>query len=279
MAGKSVARKRVTRKTDGARGSRTTKRGWRRTPDGSRKVTKVVPTRAVSGKLDKVIADCRRLLSGADREEASAKFKVGEKVNEVSADKAYGDGAVEALAKKVGRSPQAIYKWAKVAKTWSLPQINGWLGRVGQHGFKLRFSHLLALLASPKEVEELVTKCLDDELSVRDLAEHLKLKSKRSRTSYHEDPQAWLSHCSKRATTIATSLKEMDAQASVFVRQVPAHDRGRLGAFLVDLKEMVAIASALIRRLDGDPVEASLSLPPSVVAQQTPPADTKILAT
>jgi hypothetical protein len=77
----------------------------------------------------------------------------------------YGDGAVRLLAAAVGETTPSLYRFAKVAETWSRAEARQAFAQ------GVTWSHLVALVwhAEPKDRASWLVRIKREDLSVRDL--------------------------------------------------------------------------------------------------------------
>ena len=114
----------------------------------------------------------RGLLARAVREELLARFHIGALLGVIKrAPGTYGEHAIERLAAELGMAPPTLYRYATVADTWSLAEIQAQSTRLGRFGEPLSWSHLVALtkVTKPASRRALVDECLAKAWSVRNL--------------------------------------------------------------------------------------------------------------
>jgi hypothetical protein len=118
----------------------------------------------------------RRLLAEAVREDARARHRLGVFLCRVrGAPELYGRGAIDRIARDLEVGADTLYRCAAVADNWSADALEALLTRTGRHGDPLSWSHLVTLtkIASSTQRALAIEKCLDDDLSVRDLVRYI----------------------------------------------------------------------------------------------------------
>jgi hypothetical protein len=84
----------------------------------------------------------------------------------------YGEGAVTVVARKLGEDVPTLYRYAGVAESWSLPEVESMLARRGVDGRSPSWSHLVTLTpVKAQDVRrELFEQVVRDRLSVAELS-------------------------------------------------------------------------------------------------------------
>lgn len=110
-----------------------------------------------------------------------ARCEIGSTIEKVKNTKTYGKNAVELLAKKLGRSPKTLYKYAEVTKAWGKHELEALLKRKNRHGEPVSWSHLTALRnVEADERDRLIELALADGLSVREMTAYREKKENAS---------------------------------------------------------------------------------------------------
>lgn len=129
---------------------------------------------AKNGALAKVYERLLKIVAETTLEEARRRYDIGRLVRQVMEDeKKYGKRSVETLATLLRFDKSTLRDYASVAKTWNTNEFNAVLRRKTAAGLGLRFSHLvvLAQVADGRRREALITRTLEESLTVRQLKE------------------------------------------------------------------------------------------------------------
>jgi hypothetical protein len=114
----------------------------------------------------------RSLLAQAVRDEVLARYHVGSLLVVIKrAPQTYGEHAIERLAGELAMAPPTLYRYATVAESWTLLEIQAQSTRVGRFGEPLSWSHLVTLtkVANASTRRVLVDECLAKGWPVRKL--------------------------------------------------------------------------------------------------------------
>ncbi|MDC0749998.1 hypothetical protein [Polyangium mundeleinium] len=114
----------------------------------------------------------RKALAELGPRDTRARYKLGELVKDAKADAGkYGKKAVAQIAASLGYDEKTLYRYAQVAKAWSLDELNELLKRSSVTDMPISFSHLLeiALLEDKRKSKKYINQVLKEGLSVREL--------------------------------------------------------------------------------------------------------------
>ena len=131
---------------------------------------------ALPGRLRGVCERIRSLLATATAADVDTRYRVGRMLLQVKrAPGSYGAGAVETLARELGRDAATLYRYALVPELWSAREMKLLLARRTPAGEPLSWSHLveLARVESGTLRDQLTEVALRDGLSVRDLVRRI----------------------------------------------------------------------------------------------------------
>ena len=131
---------------------------------------------ALPGRLRGVCERIRSLLATATAADVDTRYRVGRMLLQVKrAPGSYGAGAVETLARELGRDAATLYRYALVPELWSAREMKLLVARRTPAGEPLSWSHLveLARVESDPLREQLTELALRDGLSVRELVRRI----------------------------------------------------------------------------------------------------------
>jgi len=118
--------------------------------------------------------EIRALFAQAVRDELHTRYRAGALLSVVKRTPlAYGEGAVERIAAELGMAVATLYRYATVAESWSLAEIEDQSRRTNRFGEPLSWSHLVALTRVPNPVSRraLAAQCLAEGWPVRRLTQ------------------------------------------------------------------------------------------------------------
>jgi hypothetical protein len=241
--------------------------------------SKKVPKNGMNADLHEKCEALRGLVTTTDLASLKARREIGKHVLEVEqgADK-YGEGAVEKLARALGRDADTLYDCAHVFVLLENKKLGALAERHPVRGTALSFSHWVALVeADAKDREELAREARANGWSVRTL----KAKVHPERKDAGQDAAARVSDA------LTTSKKRLDRDLKVVVSELKAgnvsEERRKVARQLIDrLGEVRDAANQGIADLKGalDPTPSDLEekaplsadAPDSVPQSPTPPS-------
>jgi hypothetical protein len=144
------------------------------------KLAKTKPAKAMtSAKTDTVLKaeleptceQLRKLFAGVDRSDSIGRYEIGALVRDVKANTAYGKRGVRALAADLEIDASVLYAHATVATVWTTTtEFRKIASQATKKKNALSFSHLIELAQAADEHRDgLITRTIDEDLSVRDL--------------------------------------------------------------------------------------------------------------
>ena len=120
--------------------------------------------------LKQQCVEINKLLVRADQQSAWRYFEVGNRVAKIMAQEAkYGRGAISRLATATGKTQGWLYDTAKVASSFDQEQFGELLAMRNCHDNCLTFSHVVVLAGAGKRGGVLLSKTLENGLSVREM--------------------------------------------------------------------------------------------------------------
>lgn len=126
----------------------------------------------MSPELRRACKQVQELLRSSDGRDALDRHAIGCVIRNVCAQEhTYGQGAVEKIARAVGRDVDTLYQYAHVAEAWSEAEIAQLMERKSTLGVPLSFSHLVALakVRRNRELFDTMTEHAFTGISVRKL--------------------------------------------------------------------------------------------------------------
>ena len=112
--------------------------------------------------------EARELLVAADRSDVLARYKIGLIIYSVMDESKYGEGGVERMEAELGLKQKVLYKYGKVAATWTEPEFKAEMKRTNAKGLPLTWSHYeqLARVQDGRKLNGFITRALKEFLSV-----------------------------------------------------------------------------------------------------------------
>ncbi|WP_170229371.1 DUF1016 N-terminal domain-containing protein [Polyangium fumosum] len=130
----------------------------------------------------------RKALAKAGPQDTRARYQLGELVKDAMTDEEkYGKKAVAQIAVSLGYDEKTLYRYAQVAKAWSLDELNELLKRSSKTDIPIGFSHLLEIagIDDKRKRKKYVNQVLKEGLSVREL----KVRITAERVASGEEPE------------------------------------------------------------------------------------------
>ncbi|MDC0743210.1 DUF1016 N-terminal domain-containing protein [Polyangium mundeleinium] len=131
----------------------------------------------------------RKALVKAGPQDTRARYQLGELVKDAKTDEEkYGKKAVAQIAVSLGYDEKTLYRYALVAKAWSLDELNELLKQSSlKTGMPIGFSHLLEIagIDDKRKRRKYVNQVLKEGLSVREL----KVRITAERVAAGEEPE------------------------------------------------------------------------------------------
>ena len=172
---------------------------------------------AANPPLLKAYEDLRKIIWGSGVEDAMMRYFVGRHIAGLVTDEGtYGKDATDLLGTALGFNKSVLSAYADVASAWSEEEFAAILDQRGLLGFRLTFSHFIAVMngkIQKEERERLLYQALDKGLSVRRFAFEVKRSDGRPKVA--TKPVASASAAGKRLFKESAPEAEIPTKGTV----------------------------------------------------------------
>jgi hypothetical protein len=168
----------------------------------------------------------RDSLTDAERNDVTARHKVGVIVREVMDEAKYGENAVGRMESELGVDEKTLYRYGKVAEVWSAKEFKKVVGQLNDKRLPLTWSHLeiLAGVEDGRSRRALQARVLKECLSVRALLAATHTSPSDRPISDTQDEKATPSASIRRlGRTLAGVEREAKAMSERVMQDVGSH--------------------------------------------------------